>query len=672
MSAFTIDFAGINAALLSRAPELLAEWLPGGRLVGHEYETSSIRGGSGSSFKVNVLTGVSKEFAGGPGYGDLVSLYAAIRGMKNGDAAKELERQMGITPMPARAPAKAVAMALAPAGAPLPTFRHHEHGPATAHWTYHAADGQVLGFISRHDPAEGRKQFFPWTWTTSGWERRSWPAPRPLYGLRELAARPRHPVLVVEGEKACDAARHLVGADLVVVTWPGGVNGVTHADFAPLAGRIVTLWPDHDEVGVAAMTKAADILKVKGCNVAVIEIPAEHFEGWDAADAVEEGMTPAEAMALLATAPREPVPMLAIRTHADRVRDRFAPRPELVQGILPADGLGSLVSLPGVGKSLTAVELVRCVVTGQEFQRRAVIKGRALVICPDSPASNERRLLAIPSPACDQVLTVADFPPLPGSLPLLRATLEQLRDDPVRLVVVDTFDAAREHSGEGWAGQDGLIESIVGGLRSVATDFNVCVVINHHTTRSEDGRARGSLVFDARCDFIGLVSAKNGIITLEGKKNRDGEIGIIGAWQIQPVPVNGRTVPTLVEVEREEVAVEREVNRDQDVLAAIQRAPGVTKSRLATITGIPLGSLPRIIAKLRLDGFLRGDCMELTKAGMDAAKYDPFDSENGSKNGGVRGGSQSGSRHPHDPASDPVYQTDPTAIHTESKLSRRA
>jgi DNA primase len=66
-------------------------------------------------------------------------------------------------------------------------------------------------------------------------------------------------VLVVEGEKAADAARALF-PDHVAVCWQGGAQAVVLADWQPMAGRYLTVWPDNDDAGrkaVAAVAKAA-------------------------------------------------------------------------------------------------------------------------------------------------------------------------------------------------------------------------------------------------------------------------------------------------------------------------------------------------------------------------------------------------------------------------------
>jgi putative DNA primase/helicase len=82
------------------------------------------------------------------------------------------------------------------------------------------------------------------------WRWLGFPKPRPLYGLDRLAARPKAPVVVTEGEKAADAAALLL-LDHVAVTSPGGSKAAKAADWSPLAGRHVVIWPDNDAPGQA-------------------------------------------------------------------------------------------------------------------------------------------------------------------------------------------------------------------------------------------------------------------------------------------------------------------------------------------------------------------------------------------------------------------------------------
>jgi hypothetical protein len=102
------------------------------------------------------------------------------------------------------------AAVIMPAPRPLPeTIRHQRLGAPSATWHYRDADGRLLFLVARFDPPGERKQILPLTCDGSGWRWRAPPAPRPLYGLDRLAARPDAAVIVTEGEKASDAAAAL-------------------------------------------------------------------------------------------------------------------------------------------------------------------------------------------------------------------------------------------------------------------------------------------------------------------------------------------------------------------------------------------------------------------------------------------------------------------------------
>ncbi|MEO1102909.1 MAG: DUF6371 domain-containing protein, partial [Pseudomonadota bacterium] len=124
-------------------------------------------------------------------------------------------------------------------------------------WHYRDADELFLCSVARYDrPANGApadKVFRPlsyWQGPDASIELRpkNVKAPRPLYGLPQLAEYPDAPVLVVEGEKAADAAGEKL-PDWVAVTSMNGASGAKSADWTALAGRHVVIWPDADEPG---------------------------------------------------------------------------------------------------------------------------------------------------------------------------------------------------------------------------------------------------------------------------------------------------------------------------------------------------------------------------------------------------------------------------------------
>lgn len=167
---------------------------------------------------------------------------------------------------------------------------------------YRSVEGALLGYVLRIDLGEGRKITPSIMWCQKdgekdgepelyGWCHFSFPEPRPLYGLERLNYNTDAPVLIVEGEKTADAAHKILPA-YTTVTWSGGVNAVGKADFRPLQGFSVLIWPDADKPGVDASIAVADKCKEIGAKqVRLIAWDKTKEKGWDAADALAEKWT---------------------------------------------------------------------------------------------------------------------------------------------------------------------------------------------------------------------------------------------------------------------------------------------------------------------------------------------------------------------------------------------
>jgi len=100
-----IDFGAVGRAGLARLPDLLARWLPGGRIEGTEYVALNPRRADRrpGSFKVNLKTGQWADFAieGARGR-DVVSLAAYLGGIGQVEAAEKLAAMLGIEARNAR------------------------------------------------------------------------------------------------------------------------------------------------------------------------------------------------------------------------------------------------------------------------------------------------------------------------------------------------------------------------------------------------------------------------------------------------------------------------------------------------------------------------------------------------------------------------------------------
>ncbi|WP_298356922.1 ATP-binding protein [Rhodoblastus sp.] len=226
-----------------------------------------------------------------------------------------------------------------PADSPAPPAKHPALGAPSARWTYKDSTG-LLGYILRFDPPSG-KEFRPlalWRPASGGapvWRWQAWPEPRPLYRLDRLAARPSAPVVLCEGEKAADAAARLL-PDHVCIASPNGSRAARKADWTPLAGRQVVIWPDADEAGQKYSHEAALCLAEAGAaSVSLIAPPADATAGWDAADALADGWTPAQAEALIRAArPFKPPAAQGRGARSSRSPDDDAPKMRGVEAII--------------------------------------------------------------------------------------------------------------------------------------------------------------------------------------------------------------------------------------------------------------------------------------------------------------------------------------------------
>jgi Ti-type conjugative transfer relaxase TraA len=189
------------------------------------------------------------------------------------------------------------------------------HNRETARYTYTDAQGNTLFHVVRlesKDQTKSGKMTLPLSYgvpTTDSLDAHGnqpcWSLKRyhsdtsnglPLYNLKALVEEVSKPVLIVEGEKAAEAAKMIL-PEMVVTTWHGGAGNVHAADLSSLKGRNVVMWPDNDEAGKKAMETLAQRCKETG--VKSIQMVGLEFgdnapklpEKWDLADALPQGIT---------------------------------------------------------------------------------------------------------------------------------------------------------------------------------------------------------------------------------------------------------------------------------------------------------------------------------------------------------------------------------------------
>lgn len=93
-----VDFEKVNREALRYSLAILQRWLPDGKVAGREYRARNPKRHDRrtGSFSVNMHTGQWADFATGDKGRDLSSLAAYLFDLKQGDAARQLARMIGM------------------------------------------------------------------------------------------------------------------------------------------------------------------------------------------------------------------------------------------------------------------------------------------------------------------------------------------------------------------------------------------------------------------------------------------------------------------------------------------------------------------------------------------------------------------------------------------------
>lgn len=96
---------------------------------------------------------------------------------------------------------------------------------------------------------------------------------RSLYNLHQLKNTKTASILILEGEKAADAASKLFPENrYLCMTWCGGASAVSKSDWSPLNGKNVVIWPDNDKSGFKASDEiCTELRKIGAKSIKVVD-----------------------------------------------------------------------------------------------------------------------------------------------------------------------------------------------------------------------------------------------------------------------------------------------------------------------------------------------------------------------------------------------------------------
>ena len=386
----------------------------------------------------------------------------------------------------------------------------------------------------------------------------------PLFNRRRVAA--SQSVLVVEGEKCVLALEEL---GIVATTSPGGAKAAKKADWTPLTGKNVTIWPDNDTNGNAYAADAVSELRklslaptmnlidpkplnlgdggdvvdflagIQGDDVAKIDAVAKIIDSAQAIGSLAEH----DAVAVPATdatePPEAPESMFRWPAIVDVATALQSPTPrpdELIKHIAFVGAKISLSSTSKGHKTFIQIDLAHSVATGTPWMGHGVKRGRVLYINLELlPYSFETRHAAIaqkkgiaPEPGMFEVLHLRGY----------QVTIEQLQqylrrqigDTEYALIIVDPLYKLLGGRSENDASEMG---GLLNCLEAIAHHAGAAIVVAHHFAK---GSAAGKAQLD-RSSGSGVVGRDgDAIITLTDHEEENCVTFEVTVRDFPPVP----------------------------------------------------------------------------------------------------------------------------------------
>lgn len=287
------------------------------------------------------------------------------------------------------------------------------------------------------------------------------------------------------------------------------------------------------------------------------------------------------------------------------------PAPEwLVEGVLPAEGLGVLFGSPGSYKSFLALDLGCCVASGAPFMLDFPVKqGRVLYVAAEGRSGMSIRLEAWMQHF--GVPELADFFLYPQAINLTDerygpAIVELCRTLKPRLVVFDTLARSMAGSDENSTRDMGRLMETIDQIRQVASSS---VLLVHHTTKNGENY-RGNSALEGAMDSMVRMSREEatGLLTLTCTKQKDGEEFRPVTLYPEVVTVRGGLTTSCVLKSSGRRMISRILDaRESAILATfISAPPGIefTANQLADTAGVDRRNIYKIVKSLLTKGFL--------------------------------------------------------------------
>jgi len=197
----------------------------------------------------------------------------------------------------------------------------------------------------------------------------------------------------------------------------------------------------------------------------------------------------------------------------------------LVKGVFEHNTLAAIIGESGVGKSFVGIDLACCVATGLPWHGRQTKQGTVVYFAGEGGNGLSLRITVweqhhgVREAPLWVSLEAIDLSDSDNMLPIVKNELGQL-DTPPSLIIIDTL--AKHYSGEENSAKEmGLF---IKNLESLRQEFNITVIVIHHSGKDPSKGARGSSAFRAALDHELLVAKPDkGFLKISCEKARNSE-----------------------------------------------------------------------------------------------------------------------------------------------------
>ena len=315
------------------------------------------------------------------------------------------------------------------------------------------------------------------------------------------------PILISEGEKATLGAKKIYQGDCA--TWHGGVNSWKKADWSPIYGRDVWIWPDNDDAGFKCANEIAEMLVANKCTVRVAT-PPTYFEPkddlWDASQRNDfESSEDLEKYMQNFAQIKPKKPSLYFQT-VDEIMSNIGEPDWLIDKCIERGTVTSIFGAAKSGKSFIAIDMACAVASGRTFYGYKTKPATVLYLAGEGFTGVGRRIKSHeqhydyslknkPLLVSNRGTRIGDNEDFKNLQMVCRAIQEE--HGSIGMIIVDTL--ARNYGLNENSTED--MNKFIQHIDDLKEEFNASIIIVHHTGHGSGARSRGSSVLPAALDY---------------------------------------------------------------------------------------------------------------------------------------------------------------------------